>query len=402
MPMFRGKKIILGVTGSIAAYKSAFLVRLLVKEGAEVRVVMTPAAHNFITPLTLSTLSNHPVSSVFFDRETGAWESHVEFGLWADVMIVAPATANTLAKFAGGLCDNLLSAVYLSSKCPVIIAPAMDLDMYRHPATTKNIEILKQFGNTIIDTGYGELASGLIGAGRMAEPEDIVKVIQKTLNKSLPLKNKKALVTAGPTYEAIDPVRFIGNRSSGKMGFAIAEQLSNLGAKVTLISGPTAQIVENPDIHLIYVQSAAEMFEQSKKFFPKSDIAVLAAAVADYKPIHISKEKIKKKDDNLVIELEKTHDIAAQLGKIKKQDQIIAGFALETQNELENAAEKLKSKNFDLIILNSLRDKGAGFEHDTNKITILDKNKNIKKFGLKSKKEVASDIVQAIMENLHD
>ena len=400
--MFRGKKIILGVTGSIAAYKSAFLVRLLVKEGAEVRVVMTPAARDFITPLTLSTLSNHPVSTVFFDGETGTWESHVELGLWADIMIVAPATANTLAKFAGGLCDNLLSAVYLSAKCPVIIAPAMDLDMYRHPATTKNIGILKQYGNTIIDTGYGELASGLTGAGRMAEPEDIVKVIQKTLNKRLLLKNKKALITAGPTYESIDPVRFIGNRSSGKMGFAIAKQLADLGAEVTLISGPTAQIVNHPGIHLISVQSAAKMFEQSKKFFPESDIAVLAAAVADYKPINISKEKIKKKDDNLVIDLEKTQDIAAYLGKIKKQNQIIAGFALETQNELENAAKKLKSKNFDLIILNSLRDKGAGFEHDTNKITILDKNKNVKTFGLKSKKEVASDIVQAIMEILHD
>ena len=400
--MFRGKKIILGVTGSIAAYKSAFLVRLLVKERAEVRIVMTPAARDFITPLTLSTLSNHPVSTVFFDGETGTWESHVELGLWADIMIVAPATANTLAKFAGGLCDNLLSAVYLSAKCPVVIAPAMDLDMYRHPATIKNIGILKQYGNTIIDTGYGELASGLTGAGRMAEPENIIKVIQKTLNKRLPLKNKKALITAGPTYEAIDPVRFIGNRSSGKMGFAIAEQLANLGAEVTLISGPTAQIVKNPGINLVSVQSAAEMFEQSKKFFPESDIAVLAAAVADYKPINISKEKIKKKDDNLMIDLEKTQDIAAHLGKIKKQNQIIAGFALETQNELENAAKKLKSKNFDLIILNSLRDKGAGFEHDTNKITILDKNKNIKTFGLKSKKEVASDIVQAIMENLHD
>jgi len=400
--MFRGKKIILGVTGSIAAYKSAFLVRLLVKERAEVRIVMTPAARDFITPLTLSTLSNHPVSTVFFDGETGTWESHVELGLWADIMIVAPATANTLAKFAGGLCNNLLSAVYLSAKCPVVIAPAMDLDMYRHPATIKNIGILKQYGNTIIDTGYGELASGLTGAGRMAEPENIIKVIQKTLNKRLPLKNKKALITAGPTYEAIDPVRFIGNRSSGKMGFAIAEQLANLGAEVTLISGPTAQIVKNPGINLVSVQSAAEMFEQSKKFFPESDIAVLAAAVADYKPINISKEKIKKKDDNLMIDLEKTQDIAAHLGKIKKQNQIIAGFALETQNELENAAKKLKSKNFDLIILNSLRDKGAGFEHDTNKITILDKNKNIKTFGLKSKKEVASDIVQAIMENLHD
>jgi len=400
--MFRGKKIVLGVTGSIAAYKSAYLVRLLVKEGAEVRVVMTPAARDFITPLTLSTLSNNPVESAFFDDKTGAWQSHVELGLWADILIIAPATANTLAKFANGLCDNLLSAVYLSAKCPVVIAPAMDLDMYRHSATTRNIETLKQYGNTIIDTGYGELASGLIGAGRMAEPEDIIKVIQKTLNKSQPLKDKKALVTAGPTYEAIDPVRFIGNRSSGKMGFAIAEQLANLGAEVTLISGPTAQIVINPDIHLISVQSAEEMFEQSKKFFPKSEITVLAAAVSDFKPIHTFNEKIKKKENILIIDFEKTPDIAAHLGKLKKQNQFIAGFALETQNELENAKAKLKSKNFDLIILNSLQDKGAGFEHNTNKITILDKNKNIKTFGLKSKKEVASDIVHAIMENLHD
>lgn len=400
--MFRGKKILIGITGSIAAYKSAFLVRLLVKEGAEVKVVMTPSARDFIAPLTLSTLSKNPVETEFFKETSGAWQSHVDLGAWADFIIVAPATANTLAKFARGLSDNLLAAVYLSARCPVFIAPAMDLDMYRHPATIENLRILRQFGNIIIDSEYGELASGLVGTGRMAEPKEILNFIRENQDSGKPLHGRKAFITTGPTYEAIDPVRFIGNRSTGKMGFAIAEQLANLGAKVTLVSGPTAQESDHPAINVISVQTAEEMFEQSKSHFPESDIAVLAAAVADYKPVHIAIEKIKKKEDNLVIELEKTIDIAAHLGKMKAKNQVVIGFALETENELENAAKKLKSKNFDLIVLNSLRDKGAGFGYDTNKITILYKNKNVKSFGLKSKKEVASDIVQAIMETLHD
>ncbi len=399
--MFRGKKILLGITGSIAAYKSAFLVRLLVREGAEVKVVMTPAAREFITPLTLSTLSKNPVESEFFDGDSGVWSSHVQLGAWADLILIAPVTANTMAKFANGICDNLLSAVYLSAKCPVFIAPAMDLDMYRHPATKDNLEKLRRHGIFIIEPAHGELASGLIGAGRMAEPEDILSLLESYLKPDQPLAGKTAIVTAGPTREAIDPVRFIGNRSTGKMGFALAERLAEFGAKVTLITGPVNLTVEHPNIQIVSVESASEMFEQAKRHFSGSDIAVLAAAVADYKPAQVAKEKLKKKEDHMVLKLEKTVDIAAHLGKIKQKNQIIAGFALETQNEQENALKKLKSKNFDLIILNSLRDEGAGFGHDTNKITILDNNKNIKTFSLKSKKEVALDIVKAIIEKLH-
>ena len=400
--MFRDKKILLGVTGSIAAYKSAFLVRLLVKEGAEVKVVMTPPAQAFITPLTLATLSKNPVKTEFFEPESGVWSSHVELGKWADLFLVAPATANTMAKFAGGICDNLLTAVYLSAVCPVFIAPAMDLDMYRHAATAGNIKKLRERGNIIIESGFGELASGLTGAGRMAEPEDIMAIIGDYLRAGRPLAGKRALVTAGPTYEAIDPVRFIGNRSTGKMGFAIAEELAMRGARVTLVCGPTNQNAGHPDIEIIKVESAAEMFEAVKKHFRDAAIIVLAAAVADYKPVRPAKEKLKKKEDRLVLELEKTVDIAAHLGKIKQKNQVITGFALETNNENENALKKLKSKNLDLIVLNSLRDEGAGFGYDTNKVTIFDRTGDVKTHDLKSKREVAADIVRALLDKLHD
>ena len=400
--MFRGKKILLGVTGSIAAYKSAFLVRLLVKEGAEVKVVMTPPAQAFITPLTLATLSKNPVKTEFFEPESGVWSSHVELGKWADLFLVAPATANTMAKFAGGICDNLLTAVYLSAGCPVFIAPAMDLDMYRHAATARNIKKLRERGNIIIESGFGELASGLTGAGRMAEPEDIMAIIGDYLRAGRPLAGKRALVTAGPTYEAIDPVRFIGNRSTGKMGFAIAEELALMGATVTLVCGPSNQNAGHPGIEVIKVESAGEMFEAVKKHFRDAAIIVLAAAVADYKPVRPAKEKLKKKEDRLVLKLEKTVDIAAYLGKIKQKNQVIAGFALETNNETENALKKLKSKNLDLIVLNSLRDEGAGFGYDTNKVTIFDRTGDVKTYDLKSKREVAADIVRALLDKLHD
>lgn len=400
--MFRGKKILLGVTGSIAAYKSAFLVRLLVKEGAEVKVVMTPPAQAFITPLTLATLSKNPVKTEFFEPESGVWSSHVELGKWADLFLVAPATANTMAKFAGGICDNLLTAVYLSAGCPVFIAPAMDLDMYRHAATARNIKKLRERGNIIIESGFGELASGLTGAGRMAEPEDIMAIIGDYLRAGRPLAGKRALVTAGPTYEAIDPVRFIGNRSTGKMGFAIAEELALMGATVTLVCGPSNQNAGHPGIEVIKVESAGEMFEAVKKHFRDAAIIVLAAAVADYKPVRPAKEKLKKKEDRLVLKLEKTVDIAAYLGKIKQKNQVIAGFALETNNETENALKKLKSKNLDLIVLNSLRDEGAGFGYDTNKVTIFDRTGDVKTYELKSKREVAADIVRALLDKLHD
>lgn len=400
--MLNGKKIILGVCGSIAAYKSAVLVRLLVKEGAEVKVVMTPSAHDFITPLTLSTLSKNPVYSEFIKDKTGQWNNHVELGLWADAMIIAPASANTLAKMSNGLCDNLLLAVYLSARCPVFFAPAMDLDMLQHPSTKSNLEKLKQFGNHLIDPTYGELASGLVGTGRMAEPEEIRDYLNIFFSGKKKLSGKKVLVTAGPTYEAIDPVRFIGNHSSGKMGFAIAEALANEGAQVKLVSGPTHQHTQHPGITVIPVTSAEDMYTRCAEFFPTTDITVLSAAVADYKPKFVADQKIKKKDDGLTLELTKTHDIAASLGKLKHNGQIIVGFALETQDESANALKKLESKNFDLIVLNSLRDKGAGFGHDTNKISIIDKQHHVRSFDLKDKKAVAHDIVNAILEKVHD
>ncbi|HRJ28137.1 MAG TPA: bifunctional phosphopantothenoylcysteine decarboxylase/phosphopantothenate--cysteine ligase CoaBC [Cyclobacteriaceae bacterium] len=399
--MLHGKKIILGVTGSIAAYKAAHLVRLLIKSGAEVRVIMTTSAKDFITPLTLSTLSKNPVLSEFIKDHTGQWNNHVELGLWADALVIAPASANTISKMAHGSCDNLLLAVYLSARCPVLLAPAMDLDMLQHGSTKNNLEKLRQFGNQIIEPAYGELASGLTGTGRMAEPEEILTCLQAFFGKHQPLKGKTALVTAGPTYEALDPVRFIGNHSSGKMGYAIAEALARHGATVNLISGPTALHTIHTGIHVKQVTSAEEMHNACLDIFPQTDIAVLAAAVADYKPATKADQKIKKKDDTLSLELIKTHDIAAVLGKQKNKRQFIVGFALETENEETNALKKLKSKNFDLIVLNSLNDKGAGFGHDTNKISVFDPQAKVYTFDLKSKSELAEDIVNLIHERFH-
>lgn len=398
--MLHDKKIILGVCGSIAAYKAAILTRLLIKSGAQVKVILTPAARDFITPLTLSTLSRNPVLTEFAKDDTGQWNNHVDLGLWADAFIIAPASANTLGKMAHGFCDNLLLAVYLSSRCPVFFAPAMDLDMLQHPSTKKNIETLIGYGNHLIRSGFGELASGLTGIGRMAEPEEIVNHLQDFFEKDLKLRGKKVLVTAGPTHEAIDPVRFIGNHSSGKMGFAIAEALAAEGADVNLISGPTQQHTQHPRIHVKQVTSAREMLDACSAYFDTADITVLSAAVADYRPAEEAKQKIKKKADTLTLALTKTEDIAATLGKRKHNGQIIVGFALETEEEEENALKKLDSKNFDLIVLNSLNDRGAGFGHDTNKVTIMDGKKR-KAFGLKTKKDVAADIVQAIIEKMH-
>ena len=397
--MLRGKKIILGVCGGIAAYKSAILTRLLVKQGAEVRVILTPSAHEFVTPLTLSTLSKNPVLSAFSKPETGEWTNHVDLGLWGDALVIAPATANTIAKMANGLCDNLLLATYLSARCPVFIAPAMDLDMLAHPATTANLQKIAAFGNLIIEPTHGELASGLIGMGRMAEPEDILKHLEDFFSKTQKLKGKTVLVTAGPTHEAIDPVRFIGNHSSGKMGFAIAEELANNGATVNLVTGPTNQHTNHPLITVKHVVSAEEMFNACMVLFSTSDIAVLAAAVADYKPLQAATQKIKKKENNVMLELTKTHDIAASLATQKNNGQIVVGFALETEDETKNAIKKLESKKFDLIVLNSLNDNGAGFGHNTNKITIINTKHEAISFDLKDKDEVAKDIVAAIIKN---
>ena len=400
--MLSGKKIILGVSGSIAAYKSAVLTRLLVKAGAEVKVVMTPSARDFITPLTLSTLSGNPVLSSFVRGEEGQWNNHVELGMWADILVIAPASANTLAKMAQGLCDNLLLAVYLSARCPVCIAPAMDLDMLQHPATQDHLSKLRSWGHQVIDPAYGELASGLVGKGRMAEPEEIYSYVENFFLNKGRLKGKKAMVTAGPTHEAIDPVRFIGNNSSGKMGFAIAETLADFGAQVSLVSGPTSLSLQHPNIEVKNVTSAEEMYNACKSIFPSSDITVLSAAVADYKPAIVADQKIKKSEhNNLTLELAKTYDIAAELAKLKKNGQLIVGFALETENEVIHAKTKLMSKNFDLVVLNSLNDAGAGFGHDTNQISIIDRKNGVKKFNLKTKKEVAGDIVNAIIEHMH-
>jgi phosphopantothenoylcysteine decarboxylase/phosphopantothenate--cysteine ligase len=394
----KGKKILLGISGSIAAYKCAFLTRLLIKAGAEVQVLMTKASTNFITPLTLSTLSKR---AVFTEVSSGeGWNNHVEIGLWADAMIVAPATATTLSKMATALCDNMLVASYLSARCPVFFAPAMDLDMWEHPATRNNIAKLLSYGNHLIPVGHGELASGLIGAGRMAEPEAIVDLLANYFStvEIQDLAGKSVIVTAGPTYEPIDPVRFIGNRSSGKMGVAIAENLANRGANVTLILGPSRLSTSVKGIETIKVETAQQMYEAAIERFPNVDIAVLAAAVADYRLKNIATEKIKKKSDDMALELEKTIDIAASLGKIKTDKQLIVGFALETNNEIANAKGKLKRKNFDFIVLNSLQDKGAGFNHDTNKVTLIDKNDKLQAFELKSKTAVAVDIGNKIRE----
>ncbi len=401
MSILKEKKILLGITAGIAAYKTASLVRLFIKLGAEVKVIMTPAAKNFITPLTLSTLSKNPVHSTFYSKEdeNELWNNHVDLGLWADYMLIAPATANTLSKMANGTCDNLLLATYLSSKCPVYFAPAMDLDMYKHPSSVESLNKLQSFDNILIPATSGELASGLIGEGRMAEPEDIVSFIEKDICFKLPLKGKKVLVTAGPTYEAIDPVRFIGNHSSGKMGFAIASAAANLGAEVFLISGPSNQQIKHSLVHRVDVVSAEEMYDASHMYFKDVDIAILSAAVADYKPKNSASEKIKKTDTALELSLSPTKDILASLGAIKKQ-QYLVGFALETNNEIENAKGKLKRKNLDAIILNSLKDKGAGFAKDTNKITFIDKEFNEKAFKLKSKVAVAKDIMNEIVNRI--
>lgn len=399
--MLKGKKILLGVTGSIAAYKSAHLVRLLIKQDAEVKVIMTPSASDFISPLTFSTLSKNPVLTHFQKSDTGEWNSHVDLGLWADAFVVAPTSANTLARMANGLCDNLLLATYLSARCPIFLAPAMDLDMLQHPSTQENISKLKQVGNQFISTNFGELASGLVGDGRMAEPEEIMTRLESFFSGKKKLEGKKALVTAGPTYEAIDPVRYIGNHSSGKMGFAIAEALAETGAQVDLVAGPTHQQTNQKGIIVHPVTSAEEMFHRCQELFPAADITVLSAAVADYKPVAKAVQKIKKTEGNLMLELTKTHDIAAELGKMKKNGQIIVGFALETENERSNAEKKLSSKNFDFIVLNSLNDPGAGFGVNTNKVEIISRKNGSKKFSLKSKKEVAFDIVQAIVEHCH-
>lgn len=398
--MLSNKNILLGVCGSIASYKSATLIRLLVKAGANVRVIMTRDAGDFITPLTLSTLSKNPVLINYFNPETGTWNNHVELGLWADLMIVAPASANTLAKFSNGLCDNLLSAVYLSAKCTVYFAPAMDLDMWNHAATRKNINSLISYGNIMIKPAYGELASGLIGEGRMAEPEDILEFINQEFKKKLLLKGKKALVTAGPTYEAIDPVRFIGNHSSGKMGFALAEELASLGASVILITGPTSLKLSNKNIFRIDITSAEEMLDAALANFRGTDVSILSAAVADYRPAEVSPTKIKKDSSDYQINMIRTTDILATLGKEKQAGQLLIGFALETDNEEANAIKKLEKKNLDLIILNSLKDKGAGFKNDENKVTIIDRNLNKETFPLKSKREVAADICKKVLDLL--
>jgi len=400
MSLLRDKNILIGVSASIAAYKSAHLVREFVKLGANVRVVMTPESKGFITPLTLSTLSKNPVLSTLVKEENEEeWNNHVKIGLWADLMIIAPATAKTISKMANGECDNLLLTTYLSARCPVFFAPAMDLDMLSHPSTQENIQKLISFGNHYIPVSDGELASGLVGKGRMAEPEEIVNFVQKEIVKSLPLKGKKILITAGPTFEAIDPVRFIGNHSSGKMGYSIALTAANLGAEVTLISGPTNQQINHPNVLEIKITSSAEMLVECNAYFPETDAAILSAAVADYTPSEVHSSKLKKSDNDLTLRLKKTTDILRTLGQ-KKTNQILVGFALETDNEIENAKVKLTSKNLDFIVLNSLNDNGAGFKHDTNKITIIDNDNKLYKFELKSKDEVAEDIINHLIKKI--
>ena len=394
----KDKNIILGITGSIAAYKAVMLLRLLVKEGASVQVVITPAGKEFITPVTLSALSGKPVISDFFGSNDGTWYSHVDLGLWADLMVVAPATASTLGKMANGIADNMLITTYLSAKCPVLVAPAMDIDMFAHPSTQRNLQILREYGNSIIEPASGELASGLEGKGRMEEPGHILEQVIQTLAGKKKLLNFSFLVTAGPTYEKIDPVRFIGNYSSGKMGYAIAEELAEQGARVVLVSGPVSISAHHPNIKVVRVESANEMYEQSVKAFPECDGAVMCAAVADFTPADKTTVKTKRGKENWMIELTPTQDIAATLGKMKAGKQVLVGFALETNNELANAVSKLEKKNLDFIVLNSLNDQGAGFSVDTNKITIVGKDNKITNFELKPKKEVAADIVAKIIE----
>lgn len=395
-----GKHIVLGICGGIAAYKSVFLLRLLIKAGAEVQVVITPAGKQFITPVTLSALSQKPVVSEFFTANTGEWHSHVDLGLWADCMVIAPATASTIGKMAHGVADNMLVTTYLSAKSHVFVAPAMDLDMMAHPSTQANLDLLRSYGNTIIEPETGYLASGLTGKGRMEEPENIVKVLEQHFARTRSLEGKKVLITAGPTYEKIDPVRFIGNYSSGKMGYALAEECAARGAEVTLVSGPVSITTEAPGVKVVKVESAREMLAECEKVFAGSDISIMCAAVADYAPAAVAESKIKREHSDVpVIELVKNPDIAATLGAAKRQGQILAGFALETDNEADNAAEKLDRKNLDLIVMNSLRDKGAGFGTDTNKVTIIDRT-GAYPYPLKSKREVASDIIDNIETRL--
>ena len=400
--MLSGKKILLGVTGGIAAYKTTFLTRLLIKAGAEVKIVLTSSASSFVSPLTLSTLSKNPAHTDFINEEDGSvsWNNHVDLGLWADLMIIAPATANTLSKMAHGTCDNLLLATYLSAKCPVYFAPAMDLDMYKHPSTKATLDKLISFGNKMIPAESGELASGLHGEGRMAEPESILSFVNNDILSELPLKDKKVLITAGPTHEAIDPVRYLGNRSSGTMGFELAKAAAGKGAKVFLVSGPTNLNVEHERIQLIRVTSAQEMYHACHEHYAEVDIAISAAAVADYRPKVVHTEKMKKKEGDLVIELERNPDILLSMGQQKK-NQFLVGFALETENELDNAKGKLERKNLDAIVLNSLKDDGAGFGAGTNKVSFIDKNSDIKTFALKTKPEVAIDIWDEIIARIH-
>lgn len=399
MSVLHSKKILLAVSAGIAAYKAAFLVRGLIKKGADVKVIMTPEAQNFVTPLTLSTLSKHPVEWEFFG-DKGDWNNHVEYALWADYMIIAPCTANTLSHMADGTCDNLVLATYLSAKCPVYFAPAMDLDMYKHPSTLENIAKLESFGNIFIPAEAGELASGLVGEGRMAEPENIIAFLESTIEATLPLHGKKVVVSAGPTYENLDPVRFIGNYSSGKMGFEIAKAAANLGAKVSLVSGPSHESVAGFPIDRINVVSARDMYEAMHANFADADVVVMSAAVADYRPKEMAEQKIKKEnDDNLIIELVKNPDILKSLGEIKTH-QLLVGFALETNNEEEYAKKKLAKKNLDFIVLNSMQDKEAGFQKNTNKITIIDKDLSMQQFDAKSKTDVAKDILNVILNKL--
>ena len=396
----KGKKIVLGITGSIAAYKAAVLTRLLIKKGAEVQIVITPAGKEFITPITLSALTSKPVISEFFSQRDGTWHSHVDLGLWADAMVIAPATASTIGKMAHGIADNMLVTTYLSMKAPVFVAPAMDLDMFAHPSTQHNLDILRSYGNHIIEPASGELASHLVGKGRMEEPEKIVEVLEDFFAKQEDLKGKKVMITAGPTYEKIDPVRFIGNYSSGKMGYALAEVCAERGAEVTLISGPVNLNVSHPNIHRIDVESAEQMYQAAKEAYAQADAGILCAAVADFTPEQTADHKIKREKDDLVLRLKPTQDIAAALGKEKKPHQLLVGFALETNDEILHAQDKLVRKNFDFIVLNSLNDKGAGFRCDTNKISIID-HQGKTDYPLKSKAEVSADIVDRLVKDLN-
>lgn len=399
--MLKGKHIILGITGSIAAYKAAYIIRGLVKKGAEVQVVITPSGKEFITPLTLATLSSHPVISEFFSNRDGTWNSHVDLGLWADAMLIAPATASTIGKMANGIADNMLVTTYLSCKAPVFVAPAMDLDMFAHPTTQQNLDRLRSFGNRIIEPASGELASHLVGKGRMEEPDKIIEVLEEFFSEQQELKGKKIVITAGPTYEKIDPVRFIGNYSSGKMGYALAEACANRGAEVILVSGPVSLSTHHPAIKRIDVESADEMYEATVHAFQEANAAILCAAVADYRPENKAEQKIKReKDEELLLRLVANKDIAAALGSMKKDGQVLVGFALETQNGVQHATGKLERKNLDFIVLNSLSDAGAGFRCDTNKVSILERNGLITEYALKSKTEVADDIVNKLVDYL--